>query len=148
MPAPPPPPPPRLPEADAEEKLLALAREVAAIGAHAATPQDALRAAIDHLVAAWRPDAPLPAALFAAWSATRDDERGALSLAFAREQIALGVHEIIETAAKAGALRDDLPAEALAWLITAACESIAHGGDAAERTRWLLAVCAPRDARR
>jgi hypothetical protein len=134
--------------ADAEEKLLTLAREVAAIPAHAGTPRDAVCATIDHLMAAWRPDASLPAAVFAAWSATRGDERGALSLAFAREQIALGVHEIIERAAKAGDLRGDLPAEAMAWLVTAACESLAYGGDAAERTRWILAACAPRDARR
>jgi hypothetical protein len=140
--------PSRPAEADAEEKLLALAREIATIPARAGTPRDALCATIDHLVEAWRPDAPLPASLFTAWSATRGDEHGMLSLAFAREQIALGVQEIIEAAAKAGAIRGDLPAEAMAWLVTAACEAIAHGGDPAERTRWILAACAPRDGRR
>ena len=141
--------PPPLPcappaRADAEARLLTLAREVAAIPARTSTPREAVSATIDHLVAAWQPGAPLPAAVFAAWNATRGDDPGALALAFAREQVAIGVREVVEAATKAGELRDDLPAEAVAWLLTAACESMAHGGDGAERSRWILTACARR----
>jgi hypothetical protein len=136
-------PPPRA-GADAEARLLSLAREVAAIPARVATPREAVCATIDHLVEAWQPTAPLPAAVFAAWNSTRGDDGRALALAFAREQVALGVREVLEAALKAGDLRDDLPAEAMAWLVTSACESMAHGGDGAERTRWILAACARR----
>ncbi len=131
-------------EADAEARLLSLAREVAAIPARTSTPREAMSATIEHLVEAWRPDAPLAAAVFAAWNAARRDDRAALALAFAREQVALGVREVVEAASRAGEVRDDLSVEAMAWLLTAACESIAHGGDRAERSRWILAACARR----
>jgi hypothetical protein len=131
-------------EADAEARLLTLAREVAAIPRRTASPREAISATIDYLVEAWRPDAPLPAAVFAAWNSARRDDRAALALAFAREQVALGVREVVEAASRAGELRDDLSVEAMAWLLTAACEAIAHGGDRAERAGWILAACARR----
>src|SRR5690349_14740821 len=94
-------------EEDAEARLLTLAREVAAIPRRTASPREAISATIDYLVEAWRPDAPLPAAVFAAWNSARRDDRAALALAFAREQVALGVREVVEAASRAGELRDD-----------------------------------------
>jgi hypothetical protein len=125
----------------AEERLLELARSLAGIPQQAADPRNALAASIEHLARAWQPDSPLPASVFETWRDVRADETRALSISFAREQIRLGLHEIFEAALKAGHLRDDLSVDDLAWLVTAACESLAHGGDRAERVRTLVSFC-------
>jgi len=104
----------------------------------------ALTSAIEQLALAWQPDAPLPAAVFEAWHSARGDSNRALALAFARAQVALGLQEILETALKAGRVRDDIAVDGLAWLVMAGCESMAHGGDSSDRAQLLLDLCAPR----
>ena len=135
------------PSPAAEERLLGLARELAEIPRGVSDPGAALAAAIEHLARAWLPEAPLPAAVFDAWRAARADESRALSLAFAREQVTLGLHDLLAATLKTGHLRDDIGPDALAWLVTAGCESLAHGGDSAERARLLIALCATRGSR-
>jgi hypothetical protein len=132
----------------AEQHLLALARELTAIPSRTADPGAALAAAIEHLAGAWVADGPLAAVAFDAWRTARADKTRALALAFAREQIILGLQEILEATTKGGTLSPELGPDALAWVVNAGCESLAHGGDSAERIRVLLALCAPRDAPR
>jgi len=103
----------------------------------------ALAAAVEHLAEVWRPESALPAAVFDAWRAARTDDGRRLSLAFARAQVTLGLQEILEAGLKTGQVRDDVAPDALAGLLLAGCESLVHGGDGAERTRLLLALCAP-----
>jgi hypothetical protein len=133
--------------AGAEERLLALARALAEIPQRTADARGALAASIEHLARAWQPEQPLPGSMFDAWRDARGDKTRALSLAFAREQVTLGVHEILEAALRAGHLRDDMGLDDLAWLVTAACESLAHGGDSTERARTLVSFCVPSPAR-
>jgi hypothetical protein len=132
----------------AEERLLDLARALAGIPQRASDPRAALAASIEHLARAWQPDSPLPASVFDAWRVARADDTRALSLSFAREQVTLGLHEIFEAVQRVGHLRDDMSLDDLAWLVTAACESLAHGGDSAERARMLVAFCVAPDMRR
>jgi hypothetical protein len=131
----------------AEECLLGLARELAEISRGASDAGAALAAAVEHLARAWLPEAPLPAAVFDAWRAARADASRALSLAFAREQVMLGLQEILAATLKAGQLRDDIGPDGLAWLVAAGCEALAHGGDSAERARLLIDLCAPQASR-
>jgi hypothetical protein len=126
--------------------LLTLARELTEIPSRTSGPATALPTAIEHLARAWRPDGPLAALAFEAWSAARADKTRALALAFAREQVVLGLQEILEAAVKRGPRHENLAPDALAWLVTAGCESLAHGGDSPERIRILLSLCAPRGA--
>jgi hypothetical protein len=67
----------------------------------------------------------LPPALAAARIGARRDKTRALALAWAREQLRLGLGEILARAAAAGDLRVALAAEPLAWCVLAACESLA-----------------------
>jgi len=126
--------------------LLTLARELTEIPSRTAGPATALPAAIEHLARAWRPDGPLAALAFDAWSAARADKTRALALAFAREQVVLGLQEILEATMKRGPRHENLAPDALAWLVIAGCESLAHGGDSAEQIRILLGLCVPRGA--
>src|SRR5215475_10300313 len=114
---------------DGDQRLLDLARELAQIPIRSPSPVAALATAIEHLAQAWRPDAPLAAAVFDAWRLARQDGGRALSLAFAREQVTLGLHEILEAARQAGQVRADVGPDTLAWLVVAGCESLAHGGE-------------------
>ena len=109
----------------AENALLALARDLTTL-AHAETsPRAAVVAALDALATAFQAGAPLPPALAAARIATRRDKTRALALAWAREQLRLGLGEIFARAAAAGDLRVSLATEPLAWFVLAACESLA-----------------------
>lgn len=119
---------------EAEQRLLALARQMEGLG------PDALPRAIRALAAAYAPDAELPQAVQRAWLASRADKTATLALAWAREQLRLGLQDVIEATPPSvrGALT--LPAETLAWLLLAACESLAHEppAAAADRLRLLL----------
>ncbi len=118
----------------AERRLLALAREMEGLGA------DALPAAVRALAAAYAPDGDLPAAVHRAWLAARTDKTAALALAWAREQLRLGLQSVIEATPPSARGVLGLPAETLAWLLLAACESLAHEppSAAADRLRLLL----------
>ena len=109
------------PPSEAERRLLALARELAALGV------DALPRAIDLLAAAYGPDAPLPGALHRAWLAGRGNKTAVLALAWAREHVRLALEEMLG-AAPAGGVRASLgvSVHTHAWLVLAACEALAH----------------------
>ena len=119
---------------DAERRLLALAREMEGLGA------DALPRALRTLAAAYAPDGELPAAVHRAWLAAHADKTASLALAWAREQLRLGLQGVIEATPPSARGVLGLPAETLAWLLLAACESLAHEppSAAADRLRLLL----------
>src|SRR5919108_4587334 len=124
---------------EAERRLLALAREMEGLGA------DALPGALHSLAAAYAPDGELPAAVHRAWLATRSDKTATLALAWAREQLRLGLQGVIEATPPSARGVLGLPAETLAWLLLAACESLAHEppSAAADRLRLLLPLTGP-----
>ncbi len=101
----------------AETHLLRLAREITGLP---------LAAAIEKLTAAWAPGAALPRDVAQAFVRSRGDKTSALALAWAREQVRLALEEIIAAAPKPGRGRIQAGADTLAWLLLAACESIAH----------------------
>jgi hypothetical protein len=119
---------------EAERRLLALAREMESLG------EDALMAAVRTLAAAYAPDGELPAAMHRAWLAARADKTATLALVWAREQLRLGLQGIIEATPPSARGMIPLPADTLAWLLLAACESLAHEppSAAADRLRLLL----------
>jgi hypothetical protein len=117
------PPRPRAPKpTPAEARLGALARELAALG----RAPDALARAVDLLAAAWAPGGAVPRAVAAAFLATRGDKTATLALAWAREQVRLGLEEILARGDRPGAARPALPPDTLAWLVLAALEALAH----------------------
>jgi Flp pilus assembly protein CpaB len=101
---------------------------------------DALPRAVRALAAAYAPDADLPKAVQRAWLAGRDDKIATLALAWAREQLRLALQDVIEATPPSARGALALPAETLAWLLLAACESLAHEppSAAADRLRLLL----------
>lgn len=119
---------------EAETRLLGLARELETLGA------DALPRAVRTLAAAYAPEGMLPKAIHRAWLATRDDKTAALALAWAREQLRLALQEVIEATPPSARGALPLAAETLAWLLLAACESLAHEPPSAvaDRLRLLL----------
>jgi hypothetical protein len=92
------------------------------------------------IAAAYAPDGALAAAVHRAWLATRGDKTAALALAWAREQLRLGLQGVIEATPPSARGSLTLPADTLAWLLLAACESLAHEppSAAADRLRLLL----------
>jgi hypothetical protein len=140
------PPRPKKP-VEAETRLLALAREVTAL------PRDtgdtaALAAALRALAAAHAPDGVTPRAVYGAWLASRGDKTAALALAWAREQVRLALQETIERARPPR--RVDVAPDTLAWLLLAACESLAHEPPSAvaDRLRALLLLTGHAEADR
>jgi hypothetical protein len=127
---------------EAETRLLGLSRDLAAVERGAGTLAGALRA----IAAAHAPDAPTPRAVYTAWLASRGDKTGALALAWAREQLRLALQELIERAPRRG--RVDTAPDTLAWLLLAACESLAHEPPSAvdDRVRALLVLTGHADA--
>jgi len=101
---------------EAEQRLLALARELAALGV------DPLPRAVDLLAGAYAPDAPLPRAMYRASLAGRGDKTKMLALAWAREQVRMALEEIL-IGSRTGV---GLTAETHAWVLLAACEALAH----------------------
>jgi hypothetical protein len=114
--------------------LLVLAQALEGVGA------DALPRALRMIAAAYAPDGALAAAVHRAWLATRGDKTAALALAWAREQLRLGLQGVIEATPPSARGSLTLPADTLAWLLLAACESLAHEppSAAADRLRLLL----------
>ncbi len=106
---------------EAERRLLALARELAALGA------EALPRAVDLLAGAYAPEAPLPRAVRHAWLAGRGDKTATLALAWAREQVRMALEEILARSRPAVGLSADTHA----WVLLAACEALAHEPPAA-----------------
>jgi hypothetical protein len=134
---------------NAELMLLALARDVAGPATVAAAgPQPPLVGVLERVTAAFGPAAPLSRALAQAWVGSRGDKTRALALVWAREQLRLGLQDTLIAAGHDGAVRA-IPSETLAWLLLAACESLAHEPSAAvpDRVRALLALAGPFDER-
>ena len=94
----------------AETHLLRLAREITGLP----------------LAAAWAPGGSLPRDVARAFVRSRGDKTSALALAWAREQVRLALEEIVAAAPKPGRGRIQAAPDTLAWLLLAACESIAH----------------------
>jgi hypothetical protein len=101
-----------------EARLLRLARELSVLG-RSGTPATALSAALGRL---GRRDAGRRDAL----GGTLRSAEARLALAWAREQVRLALAELLERAARAGAVRTDVPAETLAWLLQAAADALGH----------------------
>src|SRR5262245_61258743 len=134
---------------NAELMLLALARDVAGTGVVAAGgAQPPLVGALERVAAAFGPAAPLSRALAQAWVGSRSDKTRALALVWAREQLRLGLQDTLIAAGHDGAV-GAIPSETLAWLLLAACESLAHEPSAAvpDRVRALLELAGPVDER-
>jgi hypothetical protein len=109
----------------AETELLRLAREVHAIHHGDDAPAAHLPAALARLTSAYT-GGPLPRAMFHAWLHRGGDDRAALALAWAREQLRLALEEMLHDEIGGGRARPDVPAPTLAWLLLAACEALAH----------------------
>ena len=119
---------------EAEERLLALARELTALGRRGAPLADALAL----LAEAHAPDGPLPRAAAQAWLKGRSSKSAALALAWAREQVRLAIEELLERTLVTPRIAAPTPTRA--WLFVAACEAIAQEPPqaAADRVRALL----------
>ena len=123
----------------AELRLLALAQELAELARNGGGSQ-ALSAALQKLAAAYGPTAPLPREVFRAWVQSRADKTATLALAWAREQVRLGLQEVVERTMKGARGRVDVDAETFAWFLLAGCEAIAQEPPSAvaDRVRALL----------
>jgi len=123
----------------AELGLLALAQKIAELARDGGGSQ-ALSAALQTLAAAYGPTAPLPRDVFRAWVPSRTDKNATLALAWAREQVRLGLQEVVERTMKGARGRVDVDAGTFAWLLLAACEAIAQEPPSAvaDRVRALL----------
>jgi hypothetical protein len=129
----------RIPPPDpAELRLLELAQELADLARNAENSQ-ALSAPVLKLAAAYGPSAPLPQEVFRAWVRSRNDKTAALALSWAREQVRLGLQEVVERT-KGARSRVDVDAETLAWILLAGCEAIAQEPPSAgaDRVRAML----------
>jgi hypothetical protein len=134
------------PPSPAERQLLGLARDLAGL-ARGTLPAPAVAQALERLAAAWAPGALLPREVYQAWLRNRGDKDGALALGWAREQVRLAFEDLLARAPVS--LRLARP-DALAWLLLAACESLAleSTGAARDRLRFLLDVIGQGEVRR
>jgi hypothetical protein len=128
----------------AEMRLLELAQEIAALARDGDGPAELSRA-LTTLAAAYAPSAPLPHLVFHAWVRSRNDKTATLALAWAREQVRLGLQEVVERALKTGRGRVDVEPETIAWLLLAGCEALAQEPPSAvaDRLRALLQLIGP-----
>jgi len=117
-----------------EARLLGLARDLARLADEGPAVR-ALEAALARL-GAGAPRRPPGARV------TERDEARALAVAWAREQVRLAWRDLLDRAARAGALRPDLDRDALAWLLLAAGDALAREPveGVAERLRALRAL--------
>jgi len=120
-------------------RLLTLAQEVAAL-ARGGAGAHALAAAVQKLAAAFGPPASLPGDVFQAWVRSRSDKTATLALAWAREQVRLGLQDVVERTPRLPRSRIDADAATIAWLLLAACEAIAQEPPSAvgDRVRAIL----------
>jgi hypothetical protein len=86
-----------------------------ALGRAGRAPREALAEALGQLSAGLAAPGSRPA-----------DKARRLALAWAREQVRLAFAELLERATVAGAVRRDVAAGTLAWLVLAGCEALAH----------------------
>jgi hypothetical protein len=108
----------------AEQRLLALAAELAAIAGAAEPARIRRDQALGRLADAFGRDAESASLILAAWHRGHADRRLALGLAWAREQLRVSLQEILEAGARAGVMRRDRDPAALAVVLLAGCESL------------------------
>ncbi|PYM75285.1 MAG: hypothetical protein DME03_11355 [Candidatus Rokuibacteriota bacterium] len=128
--------------APAERFLLELAKELAEL-ARDADPTRALSLPLLKLAAAYGPSESLPHEVFRARVRSRSDKTAALALSWAREQVRLGLQEVVERV-KGRRSRVEIDSETFAWLLLAACEAIAQEPPSAvpDRIRALMQLIA------
>ena len=116
----------------AETLLLSLAKDLAGCPLDKALP--ALAGAFAE------ESAELPRELFAAWIKSRHEKTASLALSWAREQLRLSLEETIARSPTPPAAPPALTPDTLAWLLLAACESIAYEPPSAvaDRVRTVL----------
>ena len=119
--------------------LLGLARDIDPPLTSGGEARPGLAVVVERVASAFDPGAPLPRALYQAWADSRADKTRALALAWAREQLRLGLEDVLQAAGRPDAPRA-IPGPTLAWLLLAAFESLAHEPAAAvsDRVRALL----------
>jgi hypothetical protein len=125
-------------------RLLELAQEIAGLARDGGEHCELSRA-LTMLAAAYAPSAPLPHLVFHAWVRSRNDKTATLALAWAREQVRLGLQEVVEGTLKVGRARVDLQPETIAWLLLAGCEALAQEPPSAvaDRLRALFELIGP-----
>lgn len=111
--------------ATAETLLLELARDGGVRSARLAQPRD-VAAVVETVASAYRPEAPLAAALREDWLRGRGDKAAQLALGWAREQVRLALLDVLQRGRAARLVRTDGDVETLAWLWLVACEALAH----------------------
>jgi hypothetical protein len=128
------------PSREAERGLLDLAQRVSAMAAEREPATTPLRVAVETFLAAG--SGPLGITLLDAWRAGRTDERAALALAWAREQLRLAIAELLARELAAERLRLDTPLDALAWTFLIAAEASVHElpGSASDRVDALVGL--------
>ena len=107
-----------------EARVLALAREVAAIAAASDLPRTRRDHALAKIAAAFSEDRELASLLLAAWHRARTDEALGLALAWVREQLRASLQDILEAGIRAGTIRKDPEPAVLAWVLLAGCEAL------------------------
>ena len=129
--------------ASAEMLLLELAKELAVL-ARDAEPVRALFMPLQRLADAYGPSESLPHEVYRAWVRSRGDKTAALALAWAREQVRLGLQDVVERA-KGAKSRVELDSETFAWLLLAGCEAISQEPPSAvpDRVRALTQLIGP-----
>jgi hypothetical protein len=126
-----------------EERVLALAREVAAIAAAPDPPRARRDRALQRIATAFGEDGELAGLLLAGWHRARSDERLALALAWVREQLRASLEEILTDGVRKGTIRKDPEPAVLAWVLLAGCEALvreAPGGGVASTPEILRAL--------
>lgn len=109
-----------------EQRILVLAREVAAIAAASDPPRVRRDQALAKIAAAFGEDGEITALLPGAWERARSDEALGLALAWIREQLRASLEEILEAGVRVRAIRNDPPPAVLAWVLLAGCEALVH----------------------
>jgi hypothetical protein len=129
--------------AAAEMLLLELAKELAVL-ARDAEPVRALSMPLQRLADAYGPSESLPHEVYRAWVRSRGDKTAALALSWAREQVRLGLQDVVERA-KGAKSRVELDSETFAWLLLAGCEAISQEPPSAvpDRVRALTQLIGP-----
>jgi hypothetical protein len=108
----------------AEQRLLALAAELAAIAAANEPPRIRRDQALGRLAEAFGRDGESASLILAAWHRGRADRGLALAVAWAREQLRVSLQEILEAGARQGVMRRDRDPAALASVLLAGAESL------------------------
>jgi hypothetical protein len=129
--------------ASAEVLLLELAKELAVL-ARDVEPARALSMPLQRLADAYGPSESLPHEVYRAWVRSRGDKTAALALSWAREQVRLGLQDVVERA-KGAKSRVELDSETFAWLLLAGCEAISQEPPSAvpDRVRALTQLIGP-----